>query len=52
MKNGEIKAVYKRGYLCILGDTVKDILGHEMHTITKQWDKKGYLVKMKKTVYK
>ena len=48
VKNGEIKAVYKRGYLCILGDTVKDILGHEMYTITKEWDKKGYLVKNEK----
>lgn len=48
VRNGEIKAVYKHGYLCILGDTVKDILGHEMYTITKQWDKKGYLVKNEK----
>ena len=48
VKNGEIKAVYKHSYLCILGDTVKDILGHEMYTITKEWDKKGYLVKNEK----
>ncbi|WP_251517728.1 DUF927 domain-containing protein [Staphylococcus sp. Marseille-Q6910] len=44
VKHGEVKAVYKHDYLCILGQTVKDKLGHEMHTITKQWDKKGYLI--------
>lgn len=48
VKNGEIKAIYKHDFLCILGDTVKGILGYEIHTITKQWDKRGYLVKNEK----
>ena len=42
VKNGDIKAIYKRDYLCILGQTVHDKLGHEMQTITGQWGKKGY----------
>ena len=48
VKNGDIKAIYKRDYLCILGQTVHDKLGHEMHTITGQWGKKGYLIKGEK----
>lgn len=48
VKNGDIKAIYKRDYLCILGETVHNKLGHEMQTITGQWDKKGYLIKGEK----
>ena len=48
VKNGDIKAIYKRDYLCILGQTVHDKLGHETHTITGQWGKKGYLIKGEK----
>lgn len=48
VKNGDIKAIYKRDYLCILGQTVHDKLGHEMQTITGQWGKKGYLIKGEK----
>lgn len=48
VKNGDIKAIYKRDYLCILGETVKEKLSHEMQTITGQWGKKGYLIKCEK----
>lgn len=48
VKNGDIKAIFKRDYLCILGETVKEKLSHEMQTITGQWDKKGYLIKGEK----
>ncbi|HDD0596278.1 TPA: DUF927 domain-containing protein [Staphylococcus aureus] len=48
VKNGDIKAIYKRDYLCILGETVKEELTHELQTITGQWDKKGYLIKGEK----
>ena len=44
VKNGDVKAIYKRDYLCILGETVKDFLGHETHTITGEWSRKNYLV--------
>lgn len=44
VKNGDVKAIYKRDYLCVLGETVKDFLGHEMHTITGEWSRKNYLV--------
>ncbi|HBM1924436.1 TPA: DUF927 domain-containing protein, partial [Escherichia coli] len=30
VKNGDIKAIYKHDYLCILGQTVHEKLGHEM----------------------
>nr|AAP55244.1 unknown [Staphylococcus aureus] len=52
VKNGDIKAIYKRDYLCILGQTVHDKLGHEMQTITGQWDKKGYLITSKARIQK
>lgn len=52
VKNGDIKAIYKRDYLCILGQTVHDKLGHEMQTITSQWDKKGYLITSKDRIQK
>ena len=52
VKNGDIKAIYKRDYLCILGQTVHDKLGHEMQTITGQWDKKGYLITSKDRIQK
>ncbi|MBH4646326.1 DUF927 domain-containing protein [Staphylococcus aureus] len=52
VKNGDIKAIYKRDYLCILGQTVYDKLGHEMQTITGQWDKKGYLITSKDRIQK
>lgn len=44
VKSGDVKAIYKRDYLCVLGETVKDFLGHEMHTITGEWSRKNYLV--------
>ncbi|MDC6377535.1 DUF927 domain-containing protein [Staphylococcus warneri] len=52
VKNGDIKAIYKRDYLCILGQTVHDKLGHEIQTITGQWDKKGYLITSKDRIQK
>lgn len=48
VKNGDIKAIYKRDYICVLGQTVHEKLGHEMQTITGQWGKKGYLIKGEK----
>lgn len=44
VKNGDVKAIYKRDYLCILGETVKDFLGHETHTITGEWLERDYLI--------
>ncbi|KDP66116.1 DUF927 domain-containing protein [Staphylococcus epidermidis] len=52
VKNGDIKAIYKCDYLCILGQTVHEKLGHEMQTITGQWDKKGYLITSKDRIQK
>ncbi|CAC6914712.1 pathogenicity island protein [Staphylococcus aureus] len=52
VKNGDIKAIYKHNYLCILGQTVHEKLGHEMQTITGQWDKKGYLITSKDRIQK
>lgn len=52
VKNGDVKAIYKRDYLCILGETVKDFLGHEMHTITSEWSRKNYLVESNGRVQK
>ncbi|EES36904.1 DUF927 domain-containing protein [Staphylococcus epidermidis] len=52
VKNGDIKAIYKRDYLCIIGQTVHEKLGHEMQTITGQWDKKGYLITSKDRIQK
>ncbi|HCY6665203.1 TPA: DUF927 domain-containing protein, partial [Staphylococcus aureus] len=49
---GDVKAVYKHDFLCIKNETVKNKLGHEMQTITGQWDKKGYLIKDKKRIQK
>ncbi|KXA38890.1 DUF927 domain-containing protein [Staphylococcus lugdunensis] len=48
VKNGEIKAIYKHDFLCILGETIKERLGYEAHTITSQWNKRGYLIKGEK----
>ncbi|MGW7931529.1 DUF927 domain-containing protein [Staphylococcus xylosus] len=44
VKSGDVKAIYKHDYLCILGETVKDFLGHEMYTITGEWLDRGYLI--------
>lgn len=44
VKSGDVKAIYKRDYLCVLGETVKDFLGHETNTITGEWSRKNYLV--------
>ncbi|UMT76029.1 DUF927 domain-containing protein [Staphylococcus roterodami] len=52
VKSGDVKAIYKRDYLCVLGETVKDFLGHEMHTITGEWSRKNYLVESNGRVQK
>lgn len=52
VKNGDVKAIYKRDYLCVLGETVKDFLGHETNTITGEWSRKNYLVESNGRVQK
>lgn len=52
VKNGDVKAIYKRDYLCILGETVKEFLGHEVNTITGEWSRKDYLVESNGRVQK
>ncbi|UUY70230.1 DUF927 domain-containing protein [Staphylococcus warneri] len=52
VKFGDVKAIYKHDFLCIKNETVKNKLGHEMQTITGQWNKKGYLITDKKRLQK
>lgn len=42
--HGDIKAIYKRDYLCVMAETLKQYLGHELHTITKLWHERDYLI--------
>lgn len=42
--NGSVKAVFNKGYLCVLTNTARDYLGHELHTITTEWRERDYLV--------
>ncbi|PTJ22078.1 DUF927 domain-containing protein [Staphylococcus simulans] len=42
--NGTVKAVFNKDYLCVLTNTVREHLGHELHAITKQWQEREYLV--------
>lgn len=42
--NGTVKAVFNKDYLCVLTNTVREHLGHELHSITKQWQEREYLV--------
>ncbi|EGQ3526182.1 DUF927 domain-containing protein [Staphylococcus pseudintermedius] len=49
---GDIKAIYKRDFLLIMGETLKQYLGHELNSITKQWNERGYLITDKETLTK
>lgn len=42
--NSELKAIFHKDYLCVLSKPMKDYLGHEVRTITKEWEERGYLV--------
>ncbi|MBL0847001.1 DUF927 domain-containing protein [Mammaliicoccus fleurettii] len=42
--NTELKAIFHKDYLCVLSKPMKDYLGHELRTITKEWEERGYLV--------
>lgn len=42
--NMELKAIFHKDYLCVLSKPMKDYLGHEVRTITKEWEERGYLV--------
>lgn len=42
--NTELKAIFHKDYLCVLSKPMKDYLGHEVRTITKEWEERGYLV--------
>ncbi|GGI39145.1 DUF927 domain-containing protein [Mammaliicoccus stepanovicii] len=41
--NTELKAIFHKDYLCVLSKPMKDYLGHEVRTITKEWEERGYL---------
>ncbi|MCJ0919872.1 DUF927 domain-containing protein [Mammaliicoccus sciuri] len=41
--NSELKAIFHKDYLCVLSKPMKDYLGHEVRTITKEWEERGYL---------
>lgn len=43
VSQGDVKAVYKKEYLCVLSETVKTFLGNELVTITKEWQERGYI---------
>lgn len=49
---GDIKAVHKNDFLCVLGETVKQLLGNELNPIVKQWKERGYLITDKNTYTK
>ncbi|MFY2153353.1 DUF927 domain-containing protein [Mammaliicoccus sciuri] len=42
--NTELKAIFHKDYLCVLSKPMKDYLGHEVRTITKEWEERGYLI--------
>nr|WP_210133555.1 DUF927 domain-containing protein [Staphylococcus sp. GDY8P197P] len=42
--NTELKAIFHKNYLCVLSKPMKDYLGHELRTITKEWEERGYLI--------
>lgn len=42
--NTELKAIFHKDYLCVLSKSMKDYLGHELRTITKEWEERGYLI--------
>ncbi|MFE8114254.1 DUF927 domain-containing protein [Mammaliicoccus sciuri] len=42
--NTELKAIFHKDYLCVLSKPMKDYLGHEVRTIIKEWEERGYLV--------
>lgn len=41
---GDVKAIYKKEGLCIITQTVRDFLGHEINNITGGWIEKDYLI--------
>lgn len=49
---GDIKAIHKNDFLCVLGETVKQLLGNELNPIVKQWKERGYLITDKDTYTK
>lgn len=49
---GDIKAIHKKDFLCVLGETVKQLLGNELNSIVKQWKERGYLITDKDTYTK
>lgn len=42
--NTELKAIFHKDYLCVLSKPMKNYLGHELRTITKEWEERGYLI--------
>lgn len=42
--NTELKAIFHKDYLCVLSKPMKNYLGHELRTIIKEWEERGYLV--------
>ncbi|MFD7035528.1 DUF927 domain-containing protein [Mammaliicoccus sciuri] len=42
--NSELKAIFHKDYLCVLSKPMKDYLGQEVRTITKEWEERGYLI--------
>ncbi|PTJ37174.1 hypothetical protein BU021_12680 [Staphylococcus simulans] len=50
--NGDVKAIYKRDYLLVMGETLKQFLGHELHSVTKAWNERNYLISDKQKLTK
>lgn len=42
--SGEIKGIYKNSMLGVQSETLKNLLGHELTTIVKEWDSRKYLI--------
>lgn len=49
---GEIKGIYKNTMLGVQNETLKNILGHELTTIVKEWNNRNYLVNNDKRLQK
>lgn len=50
--SGEIKGIYKNSMLGVQSETLKNLLGHELNTIVKEWDSRNYLINNGKRLQK
>ena len=41
--NTELMAIYRSDFMLVMAPTIKELLGAEFNSITKQWYERGYL---------